>query len=87
MKVSLIQPERKENGFKVFNKNSNEEFVEMFSTNGVKSIKSELKIWINSNLSFEFTKIHSQPHKWNTNISFIHENYFLSCTCLLKQLL
>ena len=43
MKTSLIQSVRKENGFKVFNENSNEEFVEIFITNGVESINAELK--------------------------------------------
>ena len=47
MQASLIQPVRKENGFKVFNENSNEEFLEIYTTNGVESINVELKIWFN----------------------------------------
>ena len=53
MKASLIQPVRKENGFKVFNENSNEEFVEIFTKNSVESINAELKRWINSKLLVE----------------------------------
>ena len=75
MKASLIQPVRKENAFKVFNEKSNEEFVEIFTTNGVESINAELKRWINSKLSVEkfitaFKKIiDSQEHQYDEAIS------------------
>ena len=75
MKASLIQPVRKENGFKVFNEKSNEEFVESFTTNGIESINAELKRWINSKLLLEkfitaFKKIiDSQEHQYHEVIS------------------
>ena len=75
MKASLIQPARKENGFKVFNENSNEEFVEIYTTNGVEGINAKLKRWINSKLPVEkfitaFKKIiDSQEHQYDGAIS------------------
>ena len=44
---------KKENSFEVFNENSNEELVEISTTNGVKSINAKLKRWINSKLPVE----------------------------------
>ena len=75
MKASLIQLVRKKNGFKVFNENSNEEFVEIFTMNGVESITVKLKRWINSKLPVEkfitaFKKIiDSQDHQYDEAIS------------------
>ena len=71
MKASLIQLMKKENGFKVFNENSNDEFVEIFTTNGVESVNAELRRWINSKLPVEkfitaFKKsIDSQEHQYD----------------------
>ena len=68
MKASLIQPVRKEDGFKVINEKSNGEFVEIYTTNGVESINAKLKRCITFELPVEkfitaFKKIiDSQEH-------------------------
>ena len=58
-----------------FSTNSDEEFVEIFTTNGVEGINAELKRWINSKLPVEkfitsFKKIiDSQEHQYDEAIS------------------